>query len=363
MKLFFERAFHEAGVASPAPRPVEILSDLLSTSVAFDLETSSQAVSHSYLRDAAAFPADLPPEEAEKRRNMSARAVERELRRGRFVIGHNAVVHDIPELETFLGRNLDDLQVIDTIWLSPLAFPDRASHALKKPYLSGTSLADPVKDTLETLELLKAELAALSKMDREWLEILRWLCGLGSNHAGYAAFFDLALGRTAQEVSHNLEAARSVIDAIARLFQGEVCMRGLNDQLAQAFQTKNGWPLAWSLSWVRHRADRPAPAEWLLKGDLGFQEALDDLGRRRCSQPSCRRCRKHETSLDSINCQSARNSDPLSASNFDPPVLMENRVQPDATFMWWRRDGPCSELQTRFLKRQDSLPVSTISQW
>ena len=62
-------------------------------------------------------------------------------------------------------------------------------------------------------------------------------------------------------------------------------------------------------------------------------------------------------------CQSARNSDPLSASNFDPPVLMENRVQPDATFMWWRRDGPCSELQTRFLKRQDSLPVSTISQW
>ncbi len=255
----------------------------------------------SYLRDAAAFPADLPPEDAKKRRNMSASAVERELRRGRFVIGHNVVVHDIPELETFLGRKLDELQVIDTLWLSPLAFPDRISHALKKPYLSETSLADPVKDTLETLALFRAEADALTKMNLEWLEILRWLCGLGANHTGYAVFFDVVLGRQTEVLDESLQTARPVLEAIGKLFQGEVCMRGLHDQLAQAFEAKNGWPLAWALSWVRHLADRPAPAQWLIKGELGFQEALDDLGRRRCSESSCRRCRDHETSLDSMN--------------------------------------------------------------
>ncbi|GGH36605.1 hypothetical protein GCM10010973_30650 [Cribrihabitans marinus] len=239
-------------------------------------------------------------EEAAKRRNMSLRSVEAELGRRQFVIGHNVAVHDIPELEDMLGKKLSDLQVIDTIWLSPLAFPGKASHALKKPYLSETSLADPVKDSQETLELLRAEVSAFTKMNREWLEILRWLCALGTGHFGYKAFFAAALGPQTGASGESFETVRLVIDSIARLFQGEVCMRGLHDQLVHAFKTRNGWPLAWALSWVCHRSDRPSPAEWLLKGNLGFHEALDDLGRRRCSQSSCHRCRQHATSLHSM---------------------------------------------------------------
>ena len=270
-----------AEVAGTQTSPIKTIDDLLAASVAFDLEVPDQSVGRWSLRDAAAFPASSPPEEVAVKGGMSARDVEAELRRGRFAVGHNATAHDIPELESLLGRTLKELQLIDTIWLSPLAFPDRSSHALKKPYLSETSVADPVQDTLETVMLLKSEIVALSRMDRVWLEILQWLCGLGAGHAGYTALFDVALGEGVEEFDGSLEALRPLVGSIARLFQGEVCMRGLHDQLIHAFRAKNGWPLAWALSWVRHRPDRPAPAEWLLKGDLGFQEALDDLGRRR----------------------------------------------------------------------------------
>ncbi len=42
LERLFEKGFDEAVEASAAPRPIESLKDLLSTSVAFDLETSSQ---------------------------------------------------------------------------------------------------------------------------------------------------------------------------------------------------------------------------------------------------------------------------------------------------------------------------------
>ncbi|WP_353627835.1 RecQ family ATP-dependent DNA helicase [Sulfitobacter sp. TCYB15] len=304
LKRFLSEGFqvvreHSGTTASATPNAT--IDDLLSASVGFDLEIIDDAKGLARLRDAAAFPADAEPEEAANKCGLSAAKIEAELRRHRFAIGHNAAIHDLPELEALTGRSFDDLQLVDTIWLSPLAFPGLKSHALNKPYLAQTGLADPVQDTLETIALLRSEALAFETMDREWVEVLRWLCGLGANHKGYEAFFDAVLGRASASSGDDLEEAKPIVDTIVRMFQGQVCMRGLHGQLLHAFETKNGWPLAWVLSWVRHRDQRPAPAEWLLKGELGFREALDELGRRRCSQSGCRRCRDHETSLHSMS--------------------------------------------------------------
>ena len=329
LKRFFGFGAQEAGrleSTGPSALPIKTLDDLLAASVAFDLEISERPEGRNRLRDAAAFPSNLAAERAKSRGGMSAAEIVAELGHGRFVIGHNAAVHDIPELEGLVAQSLGDLELIDTIWVSPLAHPGLGSHALKKTYRAETSRADPVQDTLETIALLKSEVHALSRMDREWIEILRWLCGLGGGRAGYVTLFDVVLGQPAGALNGSLAGAKPVVDAIVRLFQGSVCMRGLHDQLIHAFRAKNGWPLAWALSWVRHRDERPAPAEWLLKGDLGFQEALDDLGRRRCSQTSCRRCRQNETSLDSMN----RWFPPAEAESpcFQPPFRRDRCLLP-----------------------------------
>lgn len=65
-----------------------------------------------------------------------------------FVLGHNLLQHDLPILkEQFPELHLNRLPVIDTLFLSPLAFPENPYHHLVKDYkLMSTGLNDPVFD-------------------------------------------------------------------------------------------------------------------------------------------------------------------------------------------------------------------------
>ncbi|MHC1699230.1 MAG: RecQ family ATP-dependent DNA helicase [Geobacteraceae bacterium] len=65
-----------------------------------------------------------------------------------YVLGHNLLGHDLPVLES-LAPNLTILQkpVVDTLYLSPLAFPENPYHRLVKDYkLVRDSINDPVAD-------------------------------------------------------------------------------------------------------------------------------------------------------------------------------------------------------------------------
>ena len=65
-----------------------------------------------------------------------------------FVLGHNLLGHDFPILQT-VAPDLKILQkpVIDTLYLSPLAFPQNPYHKLVKDYkLVRSSVNDPVSD-------------------------------------------------------------------------------------------------------------------------------------------------------------------------------------------------------------------------
>ena len=64
-----------------------------------------------------------------------------------FVLGHNIAGHDLPLLEKlYPGLGLLGLPVIDTLWLSPLAFPQNPYHSLIKDYkLVKDSRNDPLQ--------------------------------------------------------------------------------------------------------------------------------------------------------------------------------------------------------------------------
>ena len=65
-----------------------------------------------------------------------------------FVLGHNLLGHDLPLLEAqFPNLQLLTKPVIDTLYLSPLAFPENPYHSLVKDYkLVRESVNDPVSD-------------------------------------------------------------------------------------------------------------------------------------------------------------------------------------------------------------------------
>ena len=74
-----------------------------------------------------------------------------------YVVGHNIVAHDRPLLEARLpGSQLLNLPMVDTLYLAPLAKPQRPYHPLVKDYKQvGAEQSDPVADCLLTRKLLE----------------------------------------------------------------------------------------------------------------------------------------------------------------------------------------------------------------
>ena len=98
-----------------------------------------------------------------------------------YLLGHNLIGFDLPQLAAAKpDLRLLELPVIDTLRLSPLAFPRNPYHHLVKHYQDGgltrRQLNDPKLDAELTLELFEDEHAALREHSPDLLAAWHWLC-------------------------------------------------------------------------------------------------------------------------------------------------------------------------------------------
>ena len=103
-------------------------------------------------------------------------------RGARLVLGHNLVRHDLAVLrETAPRHPLLRLPVVDTLVLSPIAFPENPYHRLVKDYkLVSESVNDPVADARQAAVLFRDEfksLQGLRQTEPELFELLHYLAG------------------------------------------------------------------------------------------------------------------------------------------------------------------------------------------
>ncbi|MBN2684174.1 MAG: RecQ family ATP-dependent DNA helicase, partial [Pontiellaceae bacterium] len=94
-----------------------------------------------------------------------------------FVLGHNILDHDLPVLRKQApSLYLHALPVIDTLFLSPIAFPQNPYHRLvKDDQLLSTALNDPVSDAKNAGKLFVDECAVfLELMDNELVRFYAW---------------------------------------------------------------------------------------------------------------------------------------------------------------------------------------------
>src|SRR5919109_555342 len=96
------------------------------------------------------------------------------------LLGHNLVRHDLPLLrETAPRHPLLRLPVIDTLVLSPIAFPENPYHRLVKDYkLVRESVNDPVADARQAAALFADEfdsLAGMRQTEPRLFELLHYL--------------------------------------------------------------------------------------------------------------------------------------------------------------------------------------------
>ncbi|MBO9482684.1 hypothetical protein [Salinisphaera sp. G21_0] len=158
----------------------------------------------------------------------------------RFVLGHNLIGHDLPVLQSLQpGLQLLSKPVIDTLFLSPLAFPRNPYHRLVKDYkLVKDAINDPVADARLALSIFVEQYQSFWETAQNEPDLIRFyhFCFatgqpqdehsgqsgdelpevIGASFEGMSAVFQTLIDRP-------FTAGPDVLQALVRLCKGLVC--------------------------------------------------------------------------------------------------------------------------------------------
>ena len=207
-----------------------------------------------------------------------------------FLLGHNLIEFDLPYLRAAKpGLRLLGLPVIDTLRLSPLAFPRNPYHRLVKHYQDGGlvrgRINDPELDARLALEVFGEQREALRKAEPDLLTAWHWLTTPEPDGADRAHddFFSALRGapRPVETEAHA---------AIGRRLEGAACATHAREAVAEAATA--GWALAYALAWLSVAGGDSVMPPWVRHQ---FPEAGHLVRRLRdtaCTDPACGWCRE-----------------------------------------------------------------------
>ncbi len=210
-----------------------------------------------------------------------------------FLLGHNLIAFDLPHLTAAKpGLRLLKLPVVDTLRLSPLAFPRNPYHSLVKHYQDGGlkrgRVNDPYLDSCTALKLFRDEreaLEALLESAPDLLTAWHWLCT--PEHTGV----DRALDEFFRQVRQARRPSQpEAVEAIDRRLENAACTVQGREVMADA--DKRGWSLAYALAWLSVAGGNSVMPPWVRHQ---FPEAGQLVRRLRdtaCTDSACGWCRE-----------------------------------------------------------------------
>lgn len=208
-----------------------------------------------------------------------------------FVLGHNIRAFDQPALSLLHPQlALHRLPIVDTLELSPLAFPENPYHRLVKDYkLCSTSRNDPVRDAELAYQLFQEQTVALKQRHAAHADealCLHFLL-VAENGQGLANFFAAIRG----SLRPSYQAAQA---AWYRTSAGKVC-RTAQQTVANRYLIDSDWqkPLAYVLAWLRVAGGNSVLPPWLGLSHPKTREAITLLRDTACHDPDCIWCREN----------------------------------------------------------------------
>jgi ATP-dependent DNA helicase RecQ len=199
------------------------------------------------------------------------------LRGADFLCGHNILAHDLKYLRRALPpESIPAARIIDTLYWSPLLFPQKPYHALvKDDKLHTEEVNNPLNDARKARDLFHDEMAAFAQLA---LPLKRIFYHLLHEQPAFAAFFHYSGFQAPPE---NLPAL------IAQTFRAAVCEKADLPQLAAAQPVELAYALALIHSGDRYSITPP----WVLKNYPATAQALALLRNRPCLE-GCGYCRR-----------------------------------------------------------------------
>ncbi|MBL8473692.1 MAG: RecQ family ATP-dependent DNA helicase [Rhodocyclaceae bacterium] len=208
-----------------------------------------------------------------------------------FVVGHNIARHDLPVLRAlFPALRLHALPVVDTLELSPVAFPQNPYHALVKDYkLVRSDRADPLADAKLALRLWHDEYQALSELHAaspDEAACQHFLFKHWPGARGLDAFFmTLRRARAPQPAE--------VRELLRRLAGAKVCASALDTLLASTLDDAENYPpLAYTFAWLRVAGGNSVLPPWVRKQFPAARDFIRRLREMPCTDAGCAYCRE-----------------------------------------------------------------------
>ncbi len=212
-----------------------------------------------------------------------------------FVLGHNVIAFDQPALDVLHpDLALHQLPLVDTLELSPVAFPQNPYHRLVKDYkLCTTSRNNPVRDAELAYELFLDQAEALQKRVEEHPDealCLHYLLA-PMNGKGVANFF----ATLRRALRPGLDEAQA---AWMRATAGKVCIAGqqvIRDEWLPHAECHK--PIAYALAWLRVAGSNSVLPPWVGFTYPKTREVIALLRDVPCALPNCLWCKEQHDLL------------------------------------------------------------------
>lgn len=203
-----------------------------------------------------------------------------------FLLGHNIIGHDLP----WLRRHHPDtgfllLPALDTLILSPLAFPRNPYHHLVKDYkLVRASINDPVKDCVQTARVFLDEIEAFRHLPHEQNLFYGAVLDRSYPAGGFGEFFSRLTGLSPMNSDEAKSFWESRISGLACSQTGS----GVFETLWE--QPEESCCLGFILAWLEVAGGNSVLPAWVWKRHALVPATLRTLREYPCRDPQCAYC-------------------------------------------------------------------------
>ncbi|MDD4597387.1 MAG: RecQ family ATP-dependent DNA helicase [Lentimicrobiaceae bacterium] len=172
-----------------------------------------------------------------------------------FICGHNILAHDIKYTSKALtDAGINQANIIDTLFLSPLLFPTRPYHALlKDDKLQSEDTNNPLNDSIKAKDLFYDEIAAFKQIDESLKQIFYLLL---NDKTEFNAFF-----RFIAFVGES----RDLEKLILQKFENEICEHADLAPIISEHPIELAYCLSLVNSFIHHRKINSITPPWVLK--------------------------------------------------------------------------------------------------
>ena len=216
-----------------------------------------------------------------------------------FILGHNLIAFDLPHLAAAKpDLHLLKLPVVDTLRLSPLAFPRNPYHHLVKHYKEGGirrgQINVPELDARLALEVFADQSKALKDMPADLLMAWHWLSTPESG--GVDRALDGFFAELRDSCRPSDAEARA---AIGRRLEDIACATHGSKIVSKAKLV--GWELAYALAWLSVAGGNSVMPPWVRHQFPKAGQLVRRLRDTACADPACDWCRERHDSQKELS--------------------------------------------------------------